>query len=275
MAQSNRRANCPLLTVTVNPLTSSPSRFPASGVVGKFTAGFYVLLTLFPQGETVVGAGFRWVLWLLGILLRQRQISRLGGGWDTIALLTLVILGVSTIFAQSPPWALEYTIATLGYVAAVYALKHWLQTPQHRYQLLVWQGYLNLGFILCSLAGWGIQRVLPAWQRAEAGRKLGLEVGIAIGDNGLPMGNPEALAAYLMLALPLLLGLAIVDRGWRRRLWGGGMVLGLADLYTTHSPAGFLGLAVLGVFGLGTIFIPRLGGKGVALVALPGILLFV
>ncbi|MGC1199056.1 MAG: hypothetical protein WA882_19340 [Geitlerinemataceae cyanobacterium] len=271
--------------MTVNPLTSSPSRFPASGVVGKFTAGFYVLLTLFPQGETVVGAGFRWVLWqmgllcpvlwLLGILLRQRRISRLGGGWDTIALLTLVILGISTIFAQSPPWALEYTIATWGYVAAVYALKHWLQTPQHRYQLLVWQGYLNLGFILCSLVGWGIQRVLPAWQRAEAGRKLGLEVGIAIGDNGLPMGNPEALAAYLMLALPLLLGLAIVDRGWRRRLWGGGMVLGLADLYTTHSPAGFLGLAVLGVFGLGTIVIPRLGGKGVALVALPGILLFV
>jgi uncharacterized protein involved in response to NO len=285
MAQSNRHPNCPSLTVTVNPLTTSHSQFSASGLLGKLTTGFYVLLTLLPQGESFMGGGFRallWqvgllcpVLWLLGMVQQRRQISRLGGGWDTIALLTVVSLVISTLFAQSPQWALEYSIAASGYLAAVYALKQWLQTPQRRYQLLIWQGYLNVGFLLLSLMGWAIQTIVPAWRRWEALGKLDVEVGVSIADNGLPMGHPEAVAAYLMLVLPLLLGLTIVDRGGRRGLWGSGVVLGLADLYTTHSSAGWLGLGVLGVFGLGTIVIPKLGGKGVGLVALAGVLLFV
>lgn len=270
--------------MTANPLPTSHAALPVSRLFERLTAGFYVLLTFLPPGESI-GAESRMLLWqvgllcpvfwLLGIVGGQRQIPRLGGGWDLVALFTIANLGVSTVFAESPNWALEYAIATLGYLAAVYALKHWLQTPQRRYQLLSWQGYLNLGFIFCSLVGWGIQTVLPAWQRWDALGKLGVEGGISIANNSVLMGKPDAVAAYLVLTLPLLLGLAIVNQGWRRVLWASGLGLGIVDLYTTHSSMGWLGLAVLGVFGLGIMIVPKWGGKGMGLVALAGGLLFV
>lgn len=284
VAQSNRHANRKLPTVSANPLPTSHSTLPANGWLEKLTAGFYGLLTFLPPHPGIAG-GDRMLLWQVGLLCPlvwllaivggQRVIPRLGRGWDTIALLWLLNLVVSTVFAESPNWALEYAIATVGYLGAIYALKHWLQTPQHRYQLLCGQGYLSLAFILCSLLGWTIQTVFPVWQRQDALKLLGVEeIGrIPLAPNGVLMGNPEAVAAYLMLVLPLLLGLAMVDRGGRRALWALGVGLGSIDLYTTHSSSAWLGLSVLGVYALGTIAIPRRGWQGVGWVALFGGLL--
>ncbi|RMG10256.1 MAG: O-antigen ligase domain-containing protein, partial [Cyanobacteria bacterium J055] len=256
MAQSNRPANCQPQTVSANPVSSPQSPLPASLWLGKLTFFFYVLLTLFPPSEGIWGGGLRaflWqvgllcpVLWLLGILLRQRQMPRLGGGWDAIALFAILMAIVSTVFAESPNKALECAIAAAGYLAVVYALKHDLQTPQQRHGLLICQGYVNLGFIACSLGGWAIYAGIPAWRRWQEVRGLAGEVEVSIAPNEIPLGTPGAIAAYLVLALPLLAGLAIADRGWRRGLWLAGSGLGLLDLYTTNSALGWLGLGVLG-----------------------------
>ncbi len=111
------------------------------------------------------------------------------------------------------------------------------------------QGALNLTFILLSLWLWGTQTVLPELERLRRFREFGVNLSFDLNRlelrNWAPIGHQNYVAGYLLLAIPLLAGLAFTRKGWQRWLWSIATGLGLLDLYTTNSRGGWLGLIVM------------------------------
>ncbi|WP_052128576.1 O-antigen ligase family protein [Neosynechococcus sphagnicola] len=228
-------------------------------LIALLVAGFYGLFTLAPDSSTL-GMTWPWVfigqvallcpmLWWLAILWSQQKIQGLGRGLDWITLLVILGLVVSSGFAEFPQQARWYSWGTLGFLAALYGLNSWLSTPGRRYALMMGQGWLSLAFIIASLCLWTTQTLLPELKRLEGLRPYGVDLpfNFAVLElrNWAPIGHQNYVAGYLLLALPLFVGLSILQTGWRRWLWIGGMALGLLDLYTTSSRGGWLSLLAL------------------------------
>ncbi len=239
---------------------------PAEGhLLGLLTIGLYALWTVLPGSSTLM-VSWPWVavwqgallvpwLWLLWQLWHKPcGHLALGHGLDWVAALTLVILVVSMAMAEFPATARWYGWAALTGGASLYALRGWLQDSQRAAWLLRVQGYLSLAFIGLSLALWGVQIYQPERARLQQLRAYGIEAGFSFQFTSLrnwqPLGHQNYVAGYLVLVLPLLVGLAIHDRTWRRWLWGLGTLLGFVDLYTTSSRAGWLALVAVGLVGL-------------------------
>ncbi len=186
---------------------------------------------------------------------RHSRIQGLGHGLDWVTGAAIVILLIATAQAEFAEVARWYTWVGVGFLAALYAIAEWLQTPQQRMQLLIGQGYLNLAFIGLSLILWASQTWQPELARLATLRSYGVDLPYDFSQitlrNWAPIGHQNYVAGYLLLALPLLGGLAYLQTGWRRGIWTAGVALGLLDLYTTQSRAGWLGLAVILGVGLG------------------------
>ncbi len=256
-------------------------------LLGLLTVAFYVLFTLLPDSNTAM-VEWPWVLfwqvgllcpvlWLLGIIW-QKQFRWSGNRLDWVVGVLVIGLVVSTLLAPFPMQARWYGWATICFLAALYALNSWLEVPQRRVRLLVGQGYLSLALILVSLLLWSSQTFLPELGRLQEFRQYGVNLPYDFSNiglrNGAPIGHQNYVAGYLVLALPLLLGLGIFQAGWKRWIWLAGVGLGLVTLYTTSSRGGWLGVALLFVIGLVALLwhskLPRhwLGMMGLAGVAL-------
>jgi hypothetical protein len=229
------------------------------------TAGFYLLFTLMPDSHSVM-VQWPWVafwqigllfpiFWLLSQIWHAHRLQPLGNKLDWLAALIVFSLGISVIGARFPAQARWYGWAALGVIIAVYALHQWLLTPnnstsiERRLNLLTKQGYLNIAFILLSLSLWLIQTVLPELARLEQLKPYGVDIPFDFSvlelRNWAPLGHQNYVAGYLLLALPLLLGLGFIQTDARRWLWWGGWALGIVNLYTTSSRGGLLGLVGL------------------------------
>ncbi|MBW4552011.1 MAG: O-antigen ligase family protein [Aphanocapsa sp. GSE-SYN-MK-11-07L] len=275
-------------------LTSQPSENPRSPsqqegrLLGLLVAFFYGLFTLMPDSNSLMVSWpwvFLWqigltcpVLWWIWQLWYQRHWQNLGNGLDWLAALTLLGLVISPLFAEFPNQARWYSWAALGFLAALYALSAWLKSAERRRRLLVGQGYLNLAFIVWSLWLWGSQTALPELQRLAQLRQSGLNLSYNFDvlelRNWAPIGHQNYVAGYLLLALPLLVGLAVLETGKRRWLWLAGLGLGLIALYATSSRGGWLGLLALAIASLIALVIQRsrqrlwvglIGGGGLAI----------
>ncbi|MBW4487526.1 MAG: O-antigen ligase family protein [Trichocoleus desertorum ATA4-8-CV12] len=241
------------------PATSNPK----GSLLGLLVTCFYILFTLLPDSNTLV-VSWPWVflwqvglaclpLWLLWMVWRRQEWLWLGNGFDAIAGLTAIGLITSAAVAEFPMQARWYAWATLCFLAGLYALNYKVLTSRDRYNLLVGQGYLNLAFIVVSLGLWLTQTILPELDRLQALRQSGVNLSLNLSTlelrNWAPLGHPNYVAGYLLLALPLLLALSILQTGKQRRLWLTGVGLGLIALYTTGSRGGWLGLAALCIVG--------------------------
>lgn len=236
-------------------------------MLGLLTFAFYISFTLLPNSSTIVVSWswvFIWqvgllcpVLWLL-VLLWQRQGCKLGNGFDWLAGLLVLSLVVSTLFAPFPMQARWYGWAALCFLAALYALNAWLREPERRSTLLIAQGYLNLTFILVSLLLWSGQTLFPELERLRSFQSFGVDLPFDFGNillrNWAPIGHQNYVAGYLALSLPLLVGLGIWQTGWRRGIWLAGVGLGVIDLYTTSSRAGWLAVFVSAIVGGAILF---------------------
>ncbi|HEY9877484.1 MAG TPA: O-antigen ligase family protein [Leptolyngbyaceae cyanobacterium] len=229
-------------------------------LLGLLTAVLYTLFTLLPSSNSNMVSWpwvFLWqislmlpVLWLLWQLwVKPLPQFALGNRLDWIALLLVVGLVVSTIAAQFPNQARWYAWAALCGLAALYALKGWLTSRDRCEGVLRFQGGLAIAFILLSLILWFSQIYLPELARLQAlqpyGGKATFDLSVVSLRNWYLIGHQNYVAGYLVLVLPLLAGLALVSQGWQRWLWGGGLVLGLLDLYTTNSRGGAVAIAAL------------------------------
>jgi uncharacterized protein involved in response to NO len=173
--------------------------------------------------------------------------------------LTILQSGLTAMFPNPARW---HGIAALGLLAALYACNAWVHDRDRRQRILTFQGFLQIAFIVLSLSLWTFQTALPELSRLQG---LGNEWGISLpfsfeqieNRNWAPIGHQNYVAGYLTLAIPSLVGLGLTTIGPLRWLWLGGTVLGLLDLYTTTSRAGFLGLGVATVVTIG-LFMSRL-----------------
>ena len=222
------------------------------------TGCLYGLFTLIPDSHSIMVVWSFVFLWQVGLLLPvfcllwwlwQGKLSWLGNGLDWIVGLVVVGLFISTIFAQFPQQAFWYSWTAICFLVVLYVLNSWFSSPQKRYQILVGQGYLNIAFIVVSLFLWTGQTLLPELARIKKLQQLGINLKFDFSTlelrNWAPIGHQNYVAGYLLLCLPLILGLGILHKGWRRWLWLAGVGLGLINLYTTNSRGGWLGLIVL------------------------------
>lgn len=265
----------------------STPNFTASNTDGNLLilliAVFYSLFTLSSTNQTVV---WPWVaLWQTALLLPMVWLLwqvwhkplvrfRLGNGFDWLVGLAVVGLLVSTLAADFPSQAIWYGLGLLGGAAALYGLMGWL-TPPRLLGLLKGQASLALVFIVGSLGQWWFNIYRPEMQRLATLRAYGIEQSFNFDELGLrnwyPLGHQNYVGGYLLLLLPLLLGLALTERGWQRWLWGGGAVLALVDLYTTHSRGAFLGLlAMIAMAVVGLLLVRRTSRRVVLPVGLLG-----
>ncbi|PZD72361.1 hypothetical protein C1752_03601 [Acaryochloris thomasi RCC1774] len=231
---------------------------------GPLAFGFYALFTLLPDSSSLVVA-WPWVLlwqvglflpwlWLLRTWWMQFQLTRLGYGLDYgTALTVLGVLG-STLLAQFPQQARWHSWAALCAIAALYALNTWCSSPSRRQKLLAAQGGLSLAFIAVSLSLWFFQTLLPEMNRLADLRASGLERSFDFSvlelRNWAPIGHQNYVAGFLVLTLPLLIGLCLRASSKWKWVWGLGALLGLVDLYTTSSRGGWLGMALVAVSGV-------------------------
>jgi hypothetical protein len=243
------------------------------------TAFLYAIFTLMADSHSLM-VQWPWVaiwqigllcpiLWLLSQIWHHKSLTGLGNGFDLITGIIVLGLIISSLFSPFPNQARWYSWAAIGIICALYALHQWIITdnsPQRRYAILSFQGYLSVAFIIISLFLWTSQTLSPELARIRELQQNGVEISFDFSvlelRNWAPLGHQNYVAGFLVLALPLLLGLAILAKNWQRWLWFTGIGLGILDLYTTSSRGGWLGLIGVCVVGLGILIfrseIPRL-----------------
>ncbi|WP_404784170.1 O-antigen ligase family protein [Altericista sp. CCNU0014] len=232
-------------------------------ILGPLAAGFYALFALLPDSSSLL-VSWPWVfVWQVALLLPwfwllrhwwvQNQVTKLGYKLDCGVGLAVVGLLGSSLLAPFPQQARWYGWAALCALAALYALNAWCASPERRLKLLTAQGGLSIAFIAVSLSLWIGQTLLPELSRLNnlrvAGLNLSYDFSVLELRNWAPIGHQNYVAGYLVLSLPLLLGLTLISKTQMRWVWGAGTLLGLADLYTTSSRGGWLGTALVGVSG--------------------------
>ncbi|MGK7944857.1 MAG: O-antigen ligase family protein [Microcystaceae cyanobacterium] len=247
------------------------------------TAFFYLFFTLIPNSHSLM-VQWPWVLfWQVGLLCPiiwllwlgvQSKFQRLGYGWDYLVVFISIGLVMSALFARFYMQARWYSWGALGYVAALYVLHYRLSLSKNKLHLLIFQGYVSIAFIIISLTLWIFQTLLPELNRLATLRQAGIMVSFDFSTltlrNWVPLGHQNYVAGYLILVLPLLVGLSLIQTGWQRKVWITGFILGLINLYTTSSRGGWLGLGILCLWGIGVLLfrsrLPKqwilLGGLG-------------
>ena len=249
-------------------ILSKSDRFLVSStkLLGLFTACFYIFFTLIPDSHSVIVLYPFVSIWQIGLilpvfwlllLLWQGKVLSLGNGLDWLVSLAFLGIVISTTFAQFQQPAIWNGWIACCYLAAIYTLNAYLTTDKLRYQVLVKYGYISLAFIILSLYLWTTQTLLPELNRIATLKQKGINLSFNFSvvelRNWAPIGHQNYVAGYLLLAIPVLVGLSIVVKGKQRWLWMLTVILGLVDLYTTSSKGGWLGLIVVcivGFFGL-------------------------
>ncbi len=228
----------------------------------------YAIFVLLP-GSSTQAITWPWVLiWQTGLFClgtvtllrlwqRQQPFWLLGNKLDWAIAILFISLCLSTIFAQFPAQALWNSLIGFALITAIYTTHHYLhqgsrQSTDRKNNNLIWlltfQGGLSLAFIIESLVLWITITFIPNISLLNQLRQIGINLSYDFSDiesrNWAPLGHQNYVAGFLMLAIPLLVGLAIMQKRGRA-IWIVGAGLGLLDLYTTSSRGGFLGISVL------------------------------
>ncbi|MGC1307623.1 MAG: O-antigen ligase family protein [Phormidesmis sp.] len=221
------------------------------------TLSFYTLFTLLPNSNSLM-VKWPWVfIWQFGLMLGpvalsfqlwQRSFRPLGNRLDWLAGAWCLVLILSATFSPFPHQAFWYGWAAICNIAFLYVLNSWLTSVKRVRYLLIFKGGLGIVFSGFSLVAWVFQTVRPYQQMLSELKSYGIErsfdLQVLTLRNWHPIGHQNYVAGYLLLALPLLIGLAFSGRGWQRFFWFGGFILSLATLYSTASRGSWFGLIV-------------------------------
>jgi uncharacterized protein involved in response to NO len=194
----------------------------------------YMNMTRWPwapilSGGLLMASG--WGLWQLRRL--DRPFRGLGNGLDWAALLWVIALVASTIFSHVPHRSHWYLVMALSYIAALYALNNWLDSKKKIENLTIFLVSSSLFFSCNSLYQYIFKKWLP-YQDKD------IDPGLMV--NTFPLGHQNFVAGFLVLTLPVAVGIAFYYKDWRRGLGIGTVLLGLWIMVSTASRGGFLGL---------------------------------
>ncbi|MEL7354710.1 MAG: O-antigen ligase family protein [Cyanobacteria bacterium J06560_5] len=221
------------------------------------TVGFYILFTLLPNSNSLM-VKWPWVfIWQVGLMLGpvlllfqlwQKSARKLGSRLDWLATAWCVALPFSAAFAQFIHQAFWYAWVAICSISFLYVLTAWLTSSARIHRLLLFQGILVTVFSAFSLTSWFFQTVRPYLHTIEELKTYGIErsfdLQILTLRNWHPIGHQNYVAGYLVLSLPLLIGLAMSTQHLSRCFWFSSATLSLATLYSTASRASWLALAV-------------------------------
>ncbi len=236
-------------------LKRSTSLLPRA--IGFGIISFYVLFTLLPNSNSLM-VKWPWVfIWQFGLMLGpvmlisqlwQQSFRRLGSRLDGLAIAWSLLLIFSAAFAQFRPQAIWYGWAAFCGIAFLYVVHNWLISSERAQQLLTFQGILSIVFSSYSLTAWLFQTVQPYLHTLDQLKSYGIErsfdLQILTLRNWHPLGHQNYVAGYLLLAIPLLAGLALSSTGAWRFGWLGGCAISLLTLYSTASRGSWFGLFV-------------------------------
>ncbi|MBT9315231.1 O-antigen ligase family protein [Leptothoe spongobia] len=201
------------------------------------------------------------IVWLSLQIAHSQRLFLLNSGFDIVILLLLLGIGGNIAFAQYPNQAIWQGIPLLGFIAGLYALNQWLQEDHCSEKLFLFQGGLGLAFIIVSLVLWSSQTVIPELAQLQTLNAIGISSSFNLNEiplrNWHPLGHQNYVAGYLSLVLPVLLSLGLQRSGWQRHVWLTGFILGLVDLYTTYSRAGFLCVGLCSIIFCGTLILQK------------------
>ncbi|MEL7357662.1 MAG: O-antigen ligase family protein [Cyanobacteria bacterium J06560_6] len=226
-------------------------------ILGFGAVAFYVLFTLLPNSNSLM-VKWPWVfIWQVGLMLGpvlllfqlwQGSFRKLGRRLDWLTAAWCIALTLSATFAQFTHQAFWYTWPAICGIAFLYVLNSWLTSASRARSMLIFQAILSIVFSAYSLIAWLVQTVQPRLQVLEHLKGYGIEKSFDLQEltlrNWHPVGHQNYVAGYLVLMLPLLVGLAIAAKGKVRLGWMAGFTLSLATLYSTASRGSFLGVAV-------------------------------
>jgi uncharacterized protein involved in response to NO len=225
-------------------------------ILALFTALIWGIFTLIPNSHSLM-ATWGWVLiWQIGLvfpllwfllLLWQQKIYPLGQYVDWFVSFITIGIIISSLFASFSHQGRWYSWAAICLIASLYTVTSYLKIFQQKYRLIIIQGYLSFAFIFISLYLWLTETLILEKSRLNIlNQKYNIDLKFDFSvlelRNWAPIGHQNYVAGYLLLSLPILVGLAIIQKGWRRYFWLTGLVLGLVDLYSTSSRGGWLGL---------------------------------
>jgi uncharacterized protein involved in response to NO len=157
----------------------------------------------------------------------------LGNGLDWAALVWVIALVASTIFSHVPHRSHWYLTMALSYIAALYALSNWLDTKKKIESLTVFLVGSSL-FFSCNSS---FQYIFKKWLPNQ-GKYI--DPGLMV--NGFPLGHQNFVAGFLVLTLPVAIGVAFYYKDWRRWLGIAATLMGLIVMVSTGSRGGFIGL---------------------------------
>jgi uncharacterized protein involved in response to NO len=189
------------------------------------------------SGGLLMASG--WGLWQLRRL--DRPFRGLGNGLDWAALLWVIALVASTIFSHVPHRSHWYLVMALSYIAALYALNNWLDSKRKIENLTIFLVGSSFFFSCTSLFRYIFEKWLPL-------RGQVIDPGLMI--NNFPLGHQNFVAGFLVLTLPVAIGIAFHYKDWRRWLGIGTVLIGLWVMVSTASRGGFLGLGAALVISL-------------------------
>jgi tetratricopeptide (TPR) repeat protein len=238
----------------------------ASGkILSFFSLLLYVLVTLIPDWHspnlilTPHLIAFPFVLWWQGGLIlmvvlfllrlypQERNFYLFGQGIDRWILGAIILVIVNCLFAEFKQQAIWQAGIFFSFTAIAYGIWQHLKITDRPIGLLKLQALIQVAYIIDSLTLWIINRVIPYLKHLKNLSNEGITHNFDLHQiaNDLPSGDTNYVAGYLILALPLLLALSLVEKGWWRKIGILGFILGIIDLYTTCSWAGFVGLCAI------------------------------
>lgn len=174
----------------------------------------------------------------------SRQFSKplrgLGHGFDWVAILIILGVGLSTVTAQFKLVAGWNFLLLASYGLVLYLIVNWLRRCQALRQRL-WFGIVLAGTVthLVSLALWR-----PTWEMWT-----GDDFYAAI-RNPFPLGHHNFVGGYCLLMLPLVVGFTLTQTNKGRWLGYGAIALNVLALYASGSRGALLGALALGLLAL-------------------------
>ena len=195
--------------------------------------GFAALIDIRLQAFSLILASGVFGAWLLHSLLKKERLHRSG-----LELALLLFIGsqiIAVLFSEDPRRSLPHSITWLVYVLALYLVldllrKGWPAELIEKCLLIA--GAMVIGFGLVELAG-----VYFSWRAAVAGLEFAPTFQQRI--SGF-LGDPNLLAAFTNLIIPLAVARALVSGKLSRTLLFGLALAGVIVLFFADSRGGFL-----------------------------------